>query len=765
MPTAGFLTAPPHLRRHALAAGLAIAQAAAWAQQAPAATDGHAPASPAAAAPAAPAASLPMPAEATLPTVQVRAASDPDAYQPAQARVVKGAPALRDVPQSVTVVNRAVMDAQGAASLPDVLRNVPGITLGGAEGGQIGNNINLRGFTARTDLYLDGARDRGQYYRDVFFLDSVEVLKGPSSMLFGRGATGGVIDQVSKSPSLSAGGEVDVAADSHGTVRTSVDANHPLSATAAFRVEAMAQDVRFSRETLHNRDVGVAPSLKLGIGTPTEVTLSALLLRNDDMPDYGLPALDGRPAPVSHDNDYGLTDDHTTQRVGVGSVRIVHQLDAATTIRTQSQVAHVGTTAREVGASRVGTFVDGQFMTLPTSATGYGTPLPPRQLSVLLGSHDRTVDDNGFYNQADLTTTLATGAVTHTLLAGLDLSHDEYTNQAFTRANPAITGATGVAVVSLVDPVQQATPAGVVTSAGNLAQTHANGAGVYVNDTMQLGPRWKLVAGLRRDRYQAAATNAINSGNTPGNTTLASAQQTVAFTSVRAGAIWQPTDAQSWYVSYGTSFDPSLEALTVTTGQQALAPEKNHSVEAGFKLGLLHGDLSLDGAVFRIDKENARSQVSPGVYQLDGHVRVQGAEIGVAGRLTRTWQVIAGYTCLDGQVLAASALDGTDGKTLANTPHHSATLWTTWNATAEWEVGGGATAMSSRWASNTDVVAAPGYARLDATVAYHQPRWDLRLNLFNLTDRAYIASVQASDGGRSVPGTSRTAQLTGTWHF
>ena len=103
-----------------------------------------------------------------------------------------------DVPQNVVVVNKALMESRGATSLTDALRNVSGITIGGAEGGQIGNNINLNGFAARTDIYLDGFRDRGQYYRDTFALEQVEVLMGPSSMLFGRGSTGGVINQVTK---------------------------------------------------------------------------------------------------------------------------------------------------------------------------------------------------------------------------------------------------------------------------------------------------------------------------------------------------------------------------------------------------------------------------------------------------------------------------------------------------------------------------------------------------------------------------------------
>src|ERR1700744_4155481 len=149
---------------------------------------------------------------------------------------------LQDVPQSVTVLNHNLLQSQGVSSLSDALRNMPGITIGGAEGGQIGNNINLNGFTARTDIFMDGFRDRGQYYRDTFALDSVEVLMGPSSMRFGRGSTGGAINQVSKLPTLTAQTDGTASVTSNGLARATLDINDPLSPTSALRIDVMAQN-------------------------------------------------------------------------------------------------------------------------------------------------------------------------------------------------------------------------------------------------------------------------------------------------------------------------------------------------------------------------------------------------------------------------------------------------------------------------------------------------------------------------------------------
>ncbi len=680
----------------------------------------------------------------TLDTVRVTATPLSGEYAPGSSSVGAKVPtASRDIPQTVVQVDRALLDAQGATSLSDALRNVPGITLGAAEGGQIGNNINLRGFSARTDIYLDGFRDRGQYYRDTFDLESVDVLEGPSSMLFGRGSTGGVINQVSKEPELRAFGSVSTTVGTDDRYRASADLNQPLSDTSAFRLNAFGQDLHSTRDVMSQKDAGVAPALKFGIGTDTTFTLSALLQHNDDMPDYGLPPVNGHPAQVSHDNFYGLTDDRTKQDVGVFGARIEHQFNPNVTLREQLQYSHYKTDARETAPNEL-VAPDG---TMLNRALGNPTALPLEDLVVQLASHDRVIHDSSLFNQADLIAKFDTGSVAHTLIAGSEIGRDTYDNQSYTRS--------GLPMVSLVEPVYQPQPTDVISTRGNLVRASADTYALYVNDTAAIGEHWKLVAGVRRDRFDAALDNTIS--------TPASAQQIVDFTSVRGGAIWQPSEAQSYYVSYGTSFDPSLEALTATNGTQALPPEKNKSYEIGGKWDLNEDALSLNAAVFEVTKTNARTQFAPGEYELDGTVRVRGEVLGVVGHLTQNWQVFGGYTHCDAEIVRA--LDGTQGNVPANTPQNAATLWTAWKPFADWEFGGGANYVGARFASNSNTVSVGGYTRWDATMAWHQPRYDLRLNLWNLTNKQYFDALIPSDGGRAVPGIGRTAMVTATWHF
>lgn len=689
----------------------------------------------------------------TLPAVKVTGQVDNATdFQPDTSSVGAKVPtALRDIPQAVTVIPKAVLQSQAASSFSDALRNVPGITIGAAEGGQIGNNINLRGFSARTDIYLDGFRDRGQYYRDTFNLESIDVLYGPSSLYFGRGSTGGVINQVSKEPQLKKRADVSVQAGTHDRYRTTVDLDTPITDTSAFRINAFGQSLGSSRDVMKNKDYGVAPEVKFGIGTPTEITLSALIQHNRDQPDYGIPPLNGHPAPVNRGTFYGYTDDRTIQDVQTFSARIKHRFNDDVTVRNQTQFSHYSTEARATNAASV---LTGPLSTSTALANGNFTNIDPSQLFVKLQGKDRNINDHSVYNSTDVEWKFNTGPVKHDLLAGVDLSHETYSNQSFTATSPGMTSNT-IGVVPLIDPPYTPRPANVKEVATNLAESSANGVGLYLNDTISLGEHWKVVGGVRWDRYEASIKNSIN---LPGYAT-----QTNFFTSVRGGIIYQPADWQSYYVSYGTSFDPSLEALTLTNGQQNLPPEHNKSYEVGAKLDLLGGGLSVTQSLFNIEKTNARTANPDGSYTLDGDIRVRGYQLGLAGHITDKWQVFGGYTYMDGVIL--QAFDGTQGKTPANTPRNTLTLWTTYAFTPHWEIGGGPTYMSSRYAANNNLVQVGGYTRWDAMAAYHAKRYDVQINVLNLTDKNYYDALIPSDGGRAVPGYGRTFLATLNYRF
>jgi catecholate siderophore receptor len=660
---------------------------------------------------------------------------------------------LHDVPQTVVVVNKALMESRGATSLSDALHNVSGITLGGAEGGQIGNNINLNGFPARTDIYLDGFRDRGQYFRDTFALEQVEVLMGPSSMLFGRGSTGGVINQVTKKANLTQSSEVSASITTNGLARATADYNQPLNDTSAVRISAMTQSGAAStRDQTDVQDYGLQTTFTTGIGTPTEVTATALIQHNHDQADYGLPAINGAPVNVGRDTAYGLDSDRTNSDVVALNGTIKHKISENTTFRNMAQFNYVHTDARETAPQSVGTIDGITGIFTPISGT---TSLPLSSLFVRGQAHDRILTDYSIFNQTELTSKFDFGGFRHDALIGLEVGHDGYNNQQSNRFGncPAAAPSTTQSFVGctpLVDPSYSAFSNNVPSTPYNKAGGSANTIAVYAGDTVALNDQFKLVGGLRQDRYVANVSNTI--------TAPLNASQAINFLSVRAGGIWQPTSAQAYYLSYGTSFDPSLEQLTGTVGTTSLDPEKNKSWELGGKWDVTE-NLATNASIFQITKENARSQISAGEYALDGTVRVRGSALGATGRLSKRWQITGNYTYLDAQVIKASATDGTQGKVPVNVPKHSFTAWSTYRLAKGWEVGAGPTYMSQRFVNATDTVSVGGYTRWDAMLAYTTPKYDVRLNLFNLANKMYYDALIQSDGGRSVPGTGRTAML------
>lgn len=742
--------------------GLLVAPAA-MAQQTPANTPPQEPATP----PNENKPAEPSGAPATMQTVTVTGNRPSEDFQTTRGSLNRlGASNLMDVPQSVVVINRALMQSQGVTSLDQAVRNVPGVTIGSAEGGTIGNNINLNGFSARTDLYVDGMRDRGQYYRDVFALEQVEVLMGPSSMLFGRGSTGGVINQVVKRPFLKQATELSVSATTNGLVRTTADVNVPFEETNAARVSMMFQAGKASTLDQTNvLDFGIAPSVTLGIGTPTEVTLSAILQHKKDQVPYGVPNLNGFPLNVPRNTAYGYDNDYTSQDVVNLSATVNHKFNKDLSLRNQTAFVWVNTDVRETSGGFVGSLAaNGSFVAAPAAWTGgpVFSGLPLNQLYVRQLSRDRNINDITIENQTELTAKFNTGSIGHTLLAGVDLNYESYTNKTFTRTGTCNgtalpTGSPGCVPAGFTTGGDS--PANIPSVPGNYASSQAWGAGIYANDTIQVMPWVKLVGGVRWDVYAAQIGNSINSANTAGNTAVPYYTQTDTFTSVRTGVIIEPTPEQSYYFSYSTSFNPSLEQLTSTTGTSQLPPESNAGFEVGAKYELLNGNLSLNGALFQITKNNARTTNADGTFSPIGQIQVKGARVGFAGRILPEWQVFGGYAYLDGRILNGTAAN-TTGNVPLNTPRDSANLWTTYTIKETYEIGGGVFYVGSRYANNQNTVMVPAYTRFDLTAAYKQPTYDVRLNVYNLFNTMYYDSLMASDGGRAVPGSGTTAMLT-----
>jgi len=677
----------------------------------------------------------------------------PEGYKADELALSKLTEPVIDTPQMISVTPRQVMDDRAATSLTDVFRNSSGISLGAGESSWQGTNPSIRGFNARNDMYLDGMRDFGSYTRDPFDLEEVELLQGPSSILFGRGSTGGVINQVTKAPSLqgflraeAVGGTDDMA---RGTV--DFDAALPdLGTGAALRVAAMAhsQDVT-DRDHVHYSREGVAPSVAFGLGTANRLTLSYFYQSEDDTPDYGLPYLRGRPAPVAQNNFYGFDSDYLRTRANVGTAKFEHDFSPDITFRDQIRYADYGRHWRDT---------EPQVNTVGLTAA---TPLSA--ISVNRALQGGTSQETFFQNQMDVLANFKTGFIEHHLAAGWEIGPESST--------PTYDNGLNVPATSLLTPTEGLPFSGIDFPRVKV-KTTAFTVGTYLIDTLKFGEHWEVSGGWRWDHFDSHYVaqflgNTVATLNQP--TTRQDVKQTDEKPSWRGSVVYKPTPNGSIYFDYSTSFNPSAEALSqivavrsFNTGNIGLAPEENETFEFGTKWNLLSNRLQLQAAIFREEKTNAREPdpANTAFNILAGDQRVDGGEIELAGNLTDDWSVSAGYTHLDGKTIKTAPGGPPLGSPLFNAPDDSVALWTIYRLPMDIQLGGGLNYLSQRYASltTTPFTTVPGYTTVDLMAKWQAtPHIRLQVNINNLTDKFYYDQIH---GFHVIPGEGRTALFT-----
>lgn len=732
----------------------------------------------------------------------------------------------RDIPQQVTVVSQDLMSTQADISLYRALDNIPGIVITPSADTATGNNINLRGFPARTDIYLDGIRDRGQYFRDTFDLESIEVLEGAASLLFGHGSTGGIINQVTKKPQLQPILDVTGSFGTDHYDRGVIDFDQPLDPDSAFRVLLMDQDIDGTRPNVNTRSYGVAPSIAFGIGTPTQVNLSWLTQHNNDHVDYGLPMfqfgnqpiLEALPAPLSL--SYQYTNAVVRTDVNIFNVSLMHTFSPDVILRTNTQYGVYNVHQNTSPLNTVFEQLDANGNYDPVQPTALAAPptTPLDDLYIATQQKQRAERDSSLFNQTDLLFKFATGPVHHDLILGSEIGRDEYNqlffnNYNFNLNNGASLGANLAGIINLGSTNNQAFPTGanVYQVPGNVTDIGADTVAFYFNDTVSFDACWKLVAGLRWDDFDASQTYSvynypglITSNTNPANTAAVQAANAVALTqpvisslpfqhrddtfSPRVGLIWQPADWQSYYISYSTAFNPEAIEGSATTGQLptslaqitdfikggGLRPEETKVGELGTKLDLLDKRLSLSSAVFDEDKFRTRfTDPDTGYIGVNGKERVTGAELKLVGHLTQEWQTLVAYTWLNGTILS-SPIPKAVGQTVPELARSSGNIWTTYDfhpmgasglLGGRFQLGGGLKYSSRTYVINSPYTlygSTPGYTRFDTTAAYLVGQWDLRINVENIFDRNYFAAVNA---GRAIPGEGRRAVLTVHYHL
>ena len=682
---------------------------------------------PTAPAPTAPAADIQL-APVTVKDVRDR---EEKGYQGDKTRVGKTPQLTKDIPQSVTIISEQLIRERNADSFKEALRNVAGLTFNAGEGGRIGDNITLRGYSAVGDLFLDGIRDIAQYNRETFNLQQIDVLRGSASMLFGRGSTGGIINQVSKIALPVDANEVALTVGSHDYQRLTADFNKVLTPDLSLRLNLMDTKTDSFRDGVSQSRYGIAPTLTWGAGTSDEISLAYYYLKDNNTPDFGVPYFQGRPLDVPINRFYGMSNaDYERTETGIATATYTHLIDNDSSIRTIIRKADYDRDLRATAP---------RLIDSPLSINDNTGINRQRQAR---GGTEHTLA-----LQSDYSTKLTFGGMQHAVLAGVEYI-DERANRfsnVSTIANPATTvgnpNSTPVLPGNFYDAFSRT----------NYNAYQGRTASAYAQDTIEFVPNWKLLVGSRFDSMKADYHRPDPAGPLSRSDNV---------WSYRTGLMYQPTKLATYYVSYGSSFNPSAEAYQLDSRTSHTPPEKSRNVEAGAKWELLNGDMSLRTAVFRSEKTNERNTdvATPDIAVLSGRRHTDGIEFESVGRITPSWEVFGNVAFMRATVDEASADQaGTKGKTPLNTPDYTFSVWSTYKLGGGWKVGGGLEGVGMRYANATNVTEVPAYKRVDALVEYATKSYALKLNVFNLLNEKYYEGVYA---GHVLPGTPRAFQVT-----
>ena len=656
------------------------------------------------------------------------------AYRSTHSVSVKHTAPLFDTPQTIQVIPAEVIKEQQALSLRQVLSNVSGITFNAGEGGGgSGDSINIRGFSANANMQIDGLRDSTQTNRtDTFNIEAVEVIKGPNSVFGGSGTTGGSINQASKAPKQRNFAELGASLGTDGYHRMTLDANQRLEGVgtgSAFRLNLMAHENDVpGRDDIDRKRWGIAPSVLFGLSDATRLTLSYFHQVDDNLPDYGVPARDGKKlSGVSRDDYFGFRN-FDKEEITSDAFTVKFEHDISDTLQVQNltrysridrdtviSAAHVNVTGLPPGRYK------------PGGPQGYG----------------RDVESQMWINQLSLIGENKLLGMQHSWVAGGEISRETYEREAYNHAFDF----TGIDY-DLYNPSGYYAGPAQRTSLDN-TETHLTNKAVYAFDTISLTPQWDINLGLRYDWLNGDyEKTTVNTGKYEKYRTEDKKL------SGRAGLVYKPADNGRIYVAYGTSFNPSAEFLTsmgsgVSNATADLSSEKNRTLELGTKWTFFNSALELDGAIFRVEKTNAREQLADGSYRLAGEQRVQGVELAATGKVTDDWKVYANYTYLSSETTKSNDAKK-KGQALANTPPHSFNLWTTYDLPQGWQVGYGSRYVSQRNVTSADSAKLAEYWVHNALVAYQvNDQLNVQLNMNNIFDKDYVERVRQNAGADS----------------
>lgn len=639
---------------------------------------------------------------------------------------------IKDVPQALTVISERQIEDQNLRSISDIMLYVPGASYGSGESNR--DTIVLRGNSSTADFFVDGVRDDVQYFRDFYNADRIEVLRGPNAMIFGRGGGGGIVNRVTKRSSLGTYREFAVSGDSEGGFRLTGDVDQPLADGVGMRLNGVYENGNSFRRHVDLERYGINPVLGMKLGSDTRVDLSYQFFHDRRTTDRGVPADGGRPLKGFDRTFFGDPDKSFAKAdVNIGTIAVEHHFNDALTLRSRS--------------------LTGDYQKFYQNIYPSGLSAPKgaevgRQ--VVLGAYNSRNDRQNLFNQTDLIWNNRLAGIDQTLLVGFEVGRQKSRNFRTTGSF-----ALGDNRVPLSDPTVDAdvTFANSASDANN--RTRATVGAVYVQDQIRFSPMFEVVVGLRFDGFK------LNVDDFHGSGSRFSRKDNLV--SPRLGLIFKPMSNLSFYASYSRSYLPQsgdqFGSLNPTT--ESLKPERFDNYEVGAKWEPISGLLAT-AAVYQLDRTNTRA-TDPVTHLtvLTGAQRSRGLELGLERSISDRWQVSAGYAWQEAEITETTA-SAPEGRKVPLVPRHTFSFWNRYDVTDALGLGLGIVARSKSYASISNAVILPGYARVDAAVYYEFAKGiEAQLNVENIFNADYFPTTNGDNN--IMPGAPTTAR--GTLRF
>ena len=631
---------------------------------------------------------------------------------------------LRDVPQSISVVSSDVILDQSMQSMADVVRYMPGVTMGQGEGHRDAPTI--RGNSSTSDFFVDGVRDDAQYLRDLYNVERVEALKGSNAMIFGRGGGGGVLNRVTKEAQWAPRRTLTLEGGSFDHKRSTFDIGDGFGPMVAARLNGIIEDSDQFRDATTLKRLGVNPTVALLAGG-TLIRLGYEHFVDRRTVNRGIPSFEGRPSNANITTFFGDPSGSRSRATlnGVDAF-IEHGRAGGVVLRNRTRFAHHDKFYANV---------------FPGALNASGT-------EVSLTAYDNATDRQNLFNQTDVTYTLGAGSVKHTLLVGAELGRQ-------TTANYRNTGYFNGTATSISVPFDEPTVS-IPVEYRQSATDADNGSiarvvSAYAQNQVALGQNWQGIVGLRYDWFDLEFHNNRNGQNLRRNDRMFSP---------RVGLVFKPTEPVSLYGTYSVSFLPSsgdqFSSLTVTT--QALEPERFTNRELGLKWDI-RPDMAFTVATYRLERSNAATPdpTDPTRLIQTGLQRTTGIEAGITGSVTRRWEVVGGYAAQRATIVRAIS-GASAGARVPLVPAHTLSLWNRYQLFTRLGAGLGIIRQAEMYGAIDNSVTLPAFTRLDgAAFVTLSPTVRMQLNVENLLDERYYAT---SHGNNNImPGASRTLRV------